>query len=113
LPPFLVLEGQASRYVDGQARLIVLDDQNVVAAAVDDLRTKVTLAEGSVAGEDAALDRHDAEQLQSSFVLVGLGVHTQLSQDGLSGGGVGGDEVVAGGVAVLAAANGLAVEADV
>ena len=83
LPPLFVLEGQTSRYVDGQTRLVVLDDQNVVAAAVDDLLAEVTLTEDGIAGKDAALHRHDAEQLQGGLVLVGLGVHTQLHQDGL------------------------------
>jgi hypothetical protein len=46
-------------------------------------------------------------------MLVGLGIDAQLGQDGLDGGGVGGDEVLARDVAILAAAGRLAVEADV
>jgi hypothetical protein len=113
LPPFLVLEGQASRYVDGQAWLIVLDDQNVVATTVDDLRTKVTLTEGSVAGKDAALDGHDAEQLQSRFVLVGLGVDAELGHDGLDVRGISGQEVDGGSLTIATAAEALTIEAQV
>ena len=46
-------------------------------------------------------------------MLVGLGIDPDLGEHGLGGRGVGGDEVVAGGVAVATAASSLAVEADV
>jgi hypothetical protein len=113
LPPLLRLEGQPRCYVGCQTRLVVLDDEDVVALALDDLLGHVALAEHGVAGEDAAPQGQDAQQLERGLVFVGLGINSQLGQDGLGGGRVGGDEVVAGGVAVSAAACGLAVEADV
>ena len=47
----------------------------------------------------------DAQQFQGRLVFVGLGVHAHLGEYGLDGGGVGGDQVLAGHFAVAAAAH--------
>src|SRR5262249_54990893 len=73
-PPRLLLIGQPGGYVVGQRRLVVLDGQDVIAAAGDDLGAEVALAEEGVASDDAAPQRQDAQQLQSGLVLVGLGI---------------------------------------
>jgi len=92
--------------------LVVLDGQDVIAAAGDDLGAEVALAEEGVASDDAAPQRQDAQQLQSGLVLVGLGIDAHLGQDGLGVGGIGSNEVLAGGLTVLATTHGLAVQGD-
>ena len=49
-----------------------------------------------VPGEDVALPRQDAEQLQRGLVLVGLGIDLDLAQHRRGFREVGGDEVLAG-----------------
>ncbi len=112
LRPCLGLISQARADIDVQARLVVLDEENVVAAAFDDRGAQVALAEHGVADEDRPLRGKDAEQLQGRLVLVGLGIDAKLRQHGAGVGVIGGDEMLAGGFAVLAAAGGLAVEGD-
>src|SRR5262245_66458134 len=66
------LVAEAGRHVRLQAGLVLLDQEQVVAPPLDDLRAEVALAEQGVADDDAALDRQDAQQLQGGLVLVGL-----------------------------------------
>jgi hypothetical protein len=112
LAPRLVLVGQPGGYVRDQPGLVVLGEEEVVALAVDHLLAEIALAEHRVAGDDAALDRQDAQQLEGGLVIVGLGVHPDLSQDGLGVLAVGGDEVLPRDIAVPAAAGGLAVQVE-
>jgi hypothetical protein len=98
--------------VDVQARLVVLDEEDVVAAPLDDRRAEITLAEHGVADEDRARHGQDAEQLQGRLVLVGLGIDTDLRQHRAGVGVVGGNEMLAGGFAVPTATDGLAIEGD-
>jgi hypothetical protein len=112
LRPRLGLVSQARADIDVQAWLVVLDEENIVAAAFDDRGTQVALAEHGVADEDRTLQGKDAEQVQGRLVLVGLGIDTDLRQHGAGVGVKGGDEMLAGGFAVLATAGGLAVERD-
>jgi hypothetical protein len=72
--PLLVLPAQTRLDVDHQRRLIVLDRENIVAAAVDDRLAHVVLAEQRVARDEATPDRQKAEQLQGRLVFVGLGI---------------------------------------
>lgn len=81
--------------VDHRARLVVLSEQQVVAAPVDHLLGQVTLAGGGIAGDDLALQRQDAEQFEGGLVFVGPGIDSDLAQDGLGLGGVGGDVFMA------------------
>jgi hypothetical protein len=59
--PRLLVVSQPGRHVYRQARLVVLDDQHVVAAGPDDLLADVALAEHGVAGEDVAAHGQDAQ----------------------------------------------------
>lgn len=104
---------QTRTYVSDQRWLVVLGEKNVVAPLGHDLGTDVALAEHGVAAEEVAADRQNPQQLQGGLVLVGLGVHADLGEDGLDVRRVGGDEVLTGRIAVMAAAGGLAVEGDV
>ena len=103
---------EARRDIRLQARLILLDKEEVVAPLRDDLLAEVALAEDGVAGDDAALDRQDAQQFQGGLVLVGLGIDFDLHEDGFDQRGVGGDQVLAGHRAVAATAQGLAIQGD-
>lgn len=109
--PRLLLEGQPGLDVGDQAGLIILGEQDVVPALVDDLGAQVALAEHGVAGDDTAGQRQHAQQLQGRLVFVGLGIDPQLRQHRLTMGGVGGHQVLPGYLIVLAAAGGLAVQA--
>jgi hypothetical protein len=106
------LESEARGYVSLQAQLVTLDREQVVAALLDDLRTQVTLAKHRVAEDDPALDRQDARQFQGRLVLVRLGINPDLGEDGLMLVRVGGDQVLAGRLAIAAAAECLTVEGD-
>jgi hypothetical protein len=112
LRPRLRLVGQSSPSIDRQTRLIVLDEEQVVAAPLDDLGAQVTLTKHRVAEEDRTRQRQDAEQLQSRLVFVALGIDSDLRQHGRGRRRVGGDEVLAGNLAVFAATQGLAVQRD-
>ena len=108
-PPLLVFPTQTRLDVDRQRRLVVLDREDIVAAVGDDLLAQVALAEDGVAGNDAALDRQNAQQLLGRLVFVGLGIDAHLRQHGACCGSVGGDEVMAGQRAVSTATQGLAI----
>ncbi len=66
-----------------------------------------------VGGDDPALDGQDRQHLQRGLQLVGLGIDAELGDDRPDVGGVSGQEVDGRGLAVAAAAGGLAVEAEV
>jgi len=70
------------------------------------------VGEHGVGGHDLAGEREHAEELERGLVLVGLGVHPELAQDGRHAGGVGGQQVDAGQASGGAAAQRLAVQAD-
>jgi hypothetical protein len=79
----LVLPTQPGPYVDRQGRLVVLDREDVVPAAVADGRADVFLAKHRVAGDDAVPHGQYSQQLQGRLVFVGLGVDPDLLRDGL------------------------------
>ena len=81
---------------------IVTVPAQIFAAPADDPGADVPLAEDGIAGDDAAPQREDAQQLQGRLVLVGLGINPHLGQDGLGGRGVGGHQVLAGGLTRVA-----------
>ena len=81
-----------------------------MAAVVDHLAAEVALAEGRVAGDDAALEHHPLEQGQGRLVLVGLGRDAGLDQDAAGRLVQGRQQVDGRGVAGAAAARGLAVD---
>jgi hypothetical protein len=93
-------------------RLIVLDRDHVVAAAVDDLFTEIPLAKHRVARDDLAAQGQHAQKLQRRLVLVGLGVDAQLGDHGGDARRVGGQQVDAGHLVTRAATQGLAVQGD-
>jgi hypothetical protein len=103
---------QASTDVDRQRKLIVLDRENVVTASVDDRLAQVTLAEDRIAGDNASLHRHNAQQLQGRLVFVGLGIDPELRQHRAGRNGVGGNQVLAGHGAVAAAAQAFAIQGE-
>jgi hypothetical protein len=82
--------------------LVVLDEQDVVAAPRYDLGADVPLAEQSIPDEDPAGQRQDAQQLQGGLVLVGLAIDADLGEDRLGVRGIDRDEVLAGGLAIPA-----------
>ena len=83
-----------------------------LAALLDDFLAHVALAEHGIAEDDAALDGQDAQQFEGGLMLVGLGIDTNLGEDGLVLMREGRHEVVAGRLAVAAAAQSFAVEGD-
>jgi hypothetical protein len=92
--------------------LVVLGIKEVIAPLRGDLLTDVSLAEDRIPQDDAALDRQDAQQFQSGFVLVGLPIDFDLDQDGLHERSIGGDQMLAGHRAVAAASQCLAIQRD-
>ena len=111
-PLCLLLGSEPRTYVSRQRRLVVLDREEVVAAALDDLRANVALAKHRVAGEDLAPSGQDAQQFLGRFVFVGLGIHSDLGQDGLGRRAVGGHEVLSRHFPVTTASRRLAVQGD-
>jgi hypothetical protein len=75
---------------------MVFDRADVVAASRQHLGTDVFLAEQGIAGDYLAVEGQDTQQFQGRRVLVGLGVHAELAEDGRYPGGVGGEQVDAG-----------------
>src|SRR3954468_24462488 len=74
-------EGQGD--VGFQRRLVALDREEVIAAALDDEATEVGLGEDRIAADDRTLDGKRLEQSQSRRDLVGLRRHPQLPDDTL------------------------------
>jgi hypothetical protein len=97
-------EAEGRRDVGPQAGLVVLDEEQVIALLGDDGRADIALTEQGVPGDDAALDRQDAQQFQRRLVFVGLGIDADLHQDRVDQRGVGGDQVLARHGAVAATA---------
>jgi hypothetical protein len=63
-----------------QARLVVFDHEEVVAAIIENLLAQVTLAEDGVAGDQASLQDDCFQELQGSFVHVGLAPDFMLTE---------------------------------
>src|SRR3954453_8935685 len=76
-------EGQGD--VGFQRRLVALDREEVIAAALDDEATEVGLGEDRIAADDRTLDGKRLEQGQGRRDLVGLRRHPQLPDDTGSG----------------------------
>src|SRR4051812_13607188 len=74
-------EGQGD--VGFQRRLVALDREEVIAAALDDEATEVGLGQDRIAADDRTLDGKRLEQGQSRRDLVGLRRHPQLPDDTL------------------------------
>jgi len=66
-----------------------------------------------VGGDEAALDGQDRQHFQRRLQFVGLGIDPHLGHDGFDIRGVSGQEMDCGGLAVAAAAKGLAVDRQV
>src|SRR5205814_6652871 len=64
-----------------QLRLVVFDNQKVVASAVDHLLTVIPLAEHGISGAQAPLQDQRLQDLQSRLVLVRLAIHRLLAED--------------------------------
>lgn len=71
---------------------------------------EVALAKYRIAEDDLVLQRQQAQELQGRFVLVGLGIDTQLRQHGLDLGGVRSQQMLTGQVAVSTAFERLAIQ---
>ena len=93
-----------------QARLVVLDEEDVVAPLLDDLLAEVALTEDGVADDDPIPNGQQSQQFQGRLVLVGLGIDAHLNEDRFDQRRVGGDQMLSGRLAVAAAPQGLAVE---
>ncbi len=66
-----------------------------------------------VGGDDPALERQDRQHLHRRLQLVGLGIDPQLGPDGPDVGGVSGQKVDRGRLAVAATAEGFAIDGKV
>jgi len=66
-----------------------------------------------VGGDDPALERQDRQHLHRRLQLVGLGIDPQLGHDGHDVGGVSGQKVERGRLAVGATAEGFAIDGKV
>lgn len=71
------LEGR--RDLPEEARLVVLDDDQVNAALIEGLSADLALAEHGVAGRDHPAQRHRPEQLRGRLVLRGIGPGRSLN----------------------------------
>jgi hypothetical protein len=74
-------EGQGD--VGFECRLVALDDEEVIAAALDDGATDLRLREDRIARDDGARNGQGLQQLQSRRYLMGVGVHPQLPNHAL------------------------------
>jgi hypothetical protein len=65
-----------------------------------------------IASDDVAPNRPHAQQLQSRFVFIRLGIHSQLSHSSVHIGRIGSNKVNCGGVSVATPAGPFAVDRD-
>jgi hypothetical protein len=93
-------------------RLILLDRDHVVTAAVDHLVTEIPLTKHGVPGDDLAAQRQDTQKLQGRLVLVGRGVDAELGDHRADARCVGGQQVNARHLITRAATQGLAIQSD-
>jgi hypothetical protein len=93
-----------------QLRLVVLDEQQVIAAAIADSLGYIPVREHGIAADQFALHGQDAQQTQGGLVFVGFGIDAELPQHGGVVGGEGGQQVDTGNFAVAAALERLAVQ---
>jgi hypothetical protein len=93
-----------------QFRLVVLNEQQIIAAPIADGLGYIPVREHSIAADQFALHGQDAQETQGGFVLVGLGIDTQLPQDRGVVGGESRQQVDSGDLAVAAALERLAVQ---
>src|SRR3954452_8198803 len=100
-------EGQGD--VGFQRRLVALDREQVIAAALDDEATEVGLGEDRIAADDRTLDGKRLEQGQSRRDLVGLRRHPPLPDDTLQPFAERGQQMHSGHIADSAAPQPLAV----
>ena len=100
-------EGQGD--VGFQRRLVALDREEVIAAALDDEATEVGLGEDRIAADDRTLDGKRLEQGQGRRDLVGLRRHPQLPDDTLQPFAERGQQMHSGHIADSAAPQPLAV----
>jgi hypothetical protein len=61
-------------------RLVLFDRDLIIALRVHDLLAQITLTEHRIAHDDPPLQYHLTQQIQSRLVLVGLLVHTTLTE---------------------------------
>jgi hypothetical protein len=101
-------EGESVPHVDLESRLVILDDQQVLTPGLD----HIPLAEHRIPDHDFPVQREDSLQFLGGLMFVGLGIDTDLGQDRFDGRGVGGDEVLAGPIALATPPRGLAIDRD-
>jgi hypothetical protein len=92
-----------------QLWLIVLDKQQIIAAAVADGLGPIAVREHGIAADQLALQGQDAQKSQGGFVFVGLGIDTPLPEYGRLVASEGRQHVNAGDFAVTAALERLAI----
>jgi hypothetical protein len=92
--------------------LIFFNRYDVIAPFLDHFLAEVALAEPGIPGDDLALQGQDTQKLQCGLVLVGLGVDTDLRDDGGDVRGVGAQEMDAGHLIGSAAPQRLAIKVD-
>lgn len=105
-------ESKAGSDVGLQARLVGFDGPQVVATGVHHGSAQIALAEQGIAGDYFPLQGEQPQQAQGRLVFVGLGIDADLSEHRLDVGGVNGDQVLAGDIAVATAFEGLAVHVE-
>jgi hypothetical protein len=95
-----------------QLRLVVLDEQQVIAAAITDPLGEVPVGEQRVATDHLPRQRQHPQQPQGGLVLVGLGLDAQLPQHGGAAGDEGCQQVDTRDVTGAAALERLAIDGD-
>jgi hypothetical protein len=104
--------GEDRRNVRQQRRLVFLDRQDVVSPSFDHLGTDIAMREHCISGDNLSSDRQYPKQFQSRFVFVRLGIHSQLSQSGVSVGSVRSNKVDCRCVAIAAPTGCFAIDRD-
>lgn len=97
-----------------EARLIVLDRQEIVAAGIDDRRGDGGIAGDGVDGDERAREREPFQQRRDRLGLARLVGHRLLAENQALAAGPGRDQVqrLAVAAAIMAATRGLAVDGD-
>ena len=102
--------GESGRDVGPQRRSVVLHRQDVVPAPLDHAAQISRCVNMASPVMRLPLMGRIPSSSSAALVLVGLGIDPKLGQDRLDIRGVGGDKVDCGGLAVAAAAEGLAID---
>jgi hypothetical protein len=92
--------------------MVCLDRRDVVSPFFGHLGTDITMREHCISGDDLPSDRQYPQHFQSRFVCVRFGIHSQLSQSGMSIGRIRSNKVHCRSVAVVAATGCFAINRD-